>query len=128
MMATCCVTLFGMEREAHAGRLDRRVDRFFEAGLEHEIRELLGRGVPRTASAFRAIGYREVLEALDRGEPADSAELRERVRRNTRRYARRQRTWFRGEPGVSWLDASRPPRSLAEEIARLWVGRDSIRG
>ena len=99
-------------------RLDARVDRFFEAGLVEEVRELLDRGVPAEANAFKAIGYREVLAALRSEE--DPNEVQEEVKRNTRRYAKRQRTWFKAEPGVIWLDASLAPEVLVDRIVELW--------
>ena len=100
-------------------RLDRRVDRFFEAGLVREIRELLAAGVPREVNAFKAIGYREVLEAIDEGR--NPFEARDEISRNTRRYSRRQRTWFRNEPDVVWLDAADGPAALAERIVEMWT-------
>ena len=99
-------------------RLDERVEQFFAAGLVDEVRRLLDRGVPPQANAFRAIGYREVLAALERGQPPERTAGE--VQRNTRRYAKRQRTWFRGEPGVIWIDADRPAREVVDEAAALW--------
>jgi len=102
-----------MERGLLASRLDERVERFFDAGLIEEVQRLLAAGVPREANAFKAIGYREVLDRLERGlAPRAAADA---IRRNTRRYAKRQRTWFRKEPGVIWLDAA---VSLDEQSAR----------
>lgn len=107
-----------VEARALAGRLDARVDRFFRDGLANEVRRLLEEGVPVTANAFKAIGYREVLRAVLSG--ADPESAREEVRRNTRRYAKRQRTWFRKEPGIVWLDASGDEGALAAEAVRLF--------
>jgi tRNA dimethylallyltransferase len=106
------------DRESLKRRLEARVDLFFEAGLVEEIRGLLAAGVPATANAFKAIGYREVLAALQAGE--DPQGVREDVKQNTRRYAKRQRTWFRKEPGVSWLDAMEGTERLAERVTVLW--------
>ncbi len=105
-----------------SGRIDRRVDRFFEKGLVDEIRSLLSQGVPRTANAFKAIGYREVLEAVELGrDPISSAE---EIRRSTRRYSKRQRTWFKKEPGVNWMDAAEDRELLVQRVLRLWGGQD----
>jgi tRNA dimethylallyltransferase len=106
------------DRERLNHGLDARVDRFFDAGLVEEVRGLLAAGVPATANAFKAIGYREVLSALRSGEDPQAA--REEVKRNTRRYAKRQRTWFRKEPGVSWLDATDGTRRLVEKVTVMW--------
>ena len=107
-----------MDRERLCRRLDRRVSRFFESGLVEEMARLIESGVPRDANAFKGIGYREVLAAIERG--ADPFGVIDDVRRNTRRYAKRQKTWFRKEPDVIWLDGSRDAEGLSAEIARLW--------
>ncbi len=104
-------------REWLTPRLDRRVDEFLRAGLVEEVRELLARGVPRTANAFKGIGYRETLRLLD-GE-LDDAALAAEIRRSTHRYVKRQRTWFRGEPDVHWLDAADDERRLVDAIERI---------
>jgi tRNA dimethylallyltransferase len=59
-----------------------------------------------------------VLGAITRGEDPDA--VRDEVRRNTRRYAKRQRTWFRAEPGVVWLDAAPEAAWLARQIVAHW--------
>jgi tRNA dimethylallyltransferase len=110
-----------LEREALARRLDRRVAAFFEAGLVEEVRELLASGVPPGANAFRAIGYREVLGALLAG--TDPSAVVEEVRRNTRRLAKRQRTWFRSEKRAVWLDAAEEEEALVLRIAGMWHAR-----
>ena len=97
-----------MERRRLHARIDARVDAFFAAGLVEEVRRHLAAGRPRDANAFKALGYKEVLAHL-RGEGT----LEEAValtKRNTRRYAKRQGTWFRAEPGVTWftIDPDRP--------------------
>ncbi len=105
-----------------SGRIDRRVERFFEEGLVDEIRQLLLRGVPRTANAFKAIGYREILAAIDSGR--DPSAVTEQIGRSTRRYSKRQRTWFKKEPGVSWIDATADRQSLVQRVLRRWSGRN----
>ncbi len=107
-----------LDRERHRERLDSRVDHFFSAGLVAEVETLLAQGLSPRANALKAIGYREVLRALLRGE--DPAGVREEVKRNTRRYAKRQRSWFRGEAGVVWLDAAAQRASIVGRIVELW--------
>ncbi len=107
-----------MSRQRLYERLDARVDRFFESGLIEEVRELLARGVPPEANAFKAIGYREVLLALTEGHEAE--DVRDDVRRSTRRLAKRQLTWFRREPNVVWLDADAGMDELVERVVELW--------
>ena len=74
----------------------------FAGGLMDEVRRILDLGFPPTAKPFESHGYKQALEVL-RGELS----LEEAValaQRNTRRYAKRQMTWFRREPGVRWLE------------------------
>ena len=107
---------FGLavDRDVHATRLASRVDAFFAQGLVDEVTALLASGVPSSANAFKAIGYREVLAALASGRDPESS--REAIVAATRRYAKRQRTWFRREPDVTWLDVSEGEERLAARI------------
>jgi tRNA dimethylallyltransferase len=114
----CMKIGLALERSELHARLERRVDEFFARGLIAEVEGLLARGVPRRANALKAIGYREVLAALDAGR--DPWRVVEEVKRSTRRYAKRQMTWFRREPGVVWLDATAGPHALAAEVLELW--------
>jgi tRNA dimethylallyltransferase len=99
---------------------DRIAERFrtrFATALPEEVHDLLAAGVPLTAPAFSAIGYRDTA-ALVRG-TLDEAEWKERILRDTRRYAKRQETWFRREPGLVAVLATRPDLvDLAERLAR----------
>ena len=88
-------------REALAARIEGRTAAMFAAGLVAEVRGLLAR-FPATATAFQAIGYKEVRAALAGEYPLTDAP--EAVTRATRRYARRQETWFRREPGMTGLE------------------------
>lgn len=107
------------DRAQLAETLRRRVEGFFDAGLVEEVERLVAQGVPDSANALKGIGYRQVLAALRTG--ADPRSVVEDVVRSTLRYAKRQRTWFRREPGVVWMDASAGPERLAARIAALWA-------
>lgn len=105
-------------REALAARIEQRTATMFAAGLVAEVQGLLER-FPASTTAFQAIGYKEVRSALAGEYPLTDAP--EAVARATRRYARRQETWFRREPGMarlepgdaaSWLAGLRPHRDL----------------
>lgn len=82
-------------------RIDRRVDDMVEAGLFHEVRSLLDAGVSRKCTAMQAIGYKEAGLALD-GELTQE-EATEIIKRSSRRYAKRQLTWFRRYDSARWL-------------------------
>jgi tRNA dimethylallyltransferase len=102
-----------LEREELNRRIDARVDRMFERGLVDEVRGLLERGVPATAPPFRALGYSHVLRHL-RGETSRdvAAAL---TKTDTRRYAKRQMTWFRKMAGIAWFTPD-DTRALEEHV------------
>jgi tRNA dimethylallyltransferase len=102
------------DREELERRIRDRVRGFFEAGLVEETRRLLER-YPPTANAFKALGYREVAAHLRGDSDLDAA--RESIVHNTVRYAKRQMTWFRKEPGVRWFDIEGPAGASADAVA-----------
>jgi tRNA dimethylallyltransferase len=107
-------------------RIRRRVDLQFSRGLIAEVRRLIASGVPETARAFGALGYRQVLEFL-RGLRDESA-TRELIATETRHYARRQLIWFRKEPNLVWIaGAGNSPTTVGEGI-RLVRDRLGRRG
>lgn len=83
------------------GRIDRRVGLMLEQGLIAEIQGLLAAGVPPKCTAMQAIGYKEFLAAL-KGE-CTIGEAADQVRQASRRYAKRQLTWFRRNRKIHWL-------------------------
>ena len=91
-----------VERPVLYERIDRRVDEMFARGLEQEVRGLVDAGLGNSLTALQAIGYKEVLAYL-RGE-VTREEAIELVKRNTRRYAKRQLSWFGRDSRVRWLD------------------------
>jgi len=108
------------ERSCLYSRIDRRVDAMLENGLLGEARALLEMGVPREATCLQAIGYKELLPVLDGASTLEAA--REEIARNTRRYAKRQRTWFRRNPQIHWIEQTEPPdfpAVLSEALQRL---------
>lgn len=96
-----------VNRSALYARIDARVDEMFAQGLVDEVRRLLDGGVPERATSMQAIGYKE-LTAFLRGEGTEDA-AREQIKLASRRYAKRQRTWFRRNPAVHWIDMPDTP-------------------
>lgn len=94
-------------REDMWERIDRRVDLMMEAGLEEEVRGLLTSGVPPTATAMQAIGYKEFAAALRGEEPISQAV--EEVKLRSRQYAKRQLTWFRRTPDIRYVTWENAP-------------------
>ena len=101
-------------RQSLYHRIDQRVTHMLEAGLLQEIRNLLQSGVPDTATAMQAIGYKEFVSALNGHGTVEAAA--DSVRQSSRRYAKRQLTWFRRNPAVHWL--IREDETSGEEIFR----------
>ena len=87
-------------------RIDRRVEVMLEQGLLEEIRSILASGIPEKATALQAIGYKEFVDAL-----AGRSSL---VQQSSRRYGKRQLTWFRHKENMNWI--IRQPDTPAEEI------------
>lgn len=85
-------------------RIDARVDAMFEQGLVREVESLLNAGFRDGITAPQAIGYKEVVAALDGSITFDEA--REKIKIATHRYAKRQRTWFRKDERIVWIDAN----------------------
>jgi tRNA dimethylallyltransferase len=94
-------------------RIAARVDRMWQAGFEAEVKDLIQRGLRDGKTASRALGYQQMLRHLDGELTLDEA--REDTVKATRRFARRQESWFRRDPRVHWLDASRPAELLLAE-------------
>jgi tRNA dimethylallyltransferase len=106
-------------REDLYRQLDARFDEMMAAGLLDEVRGLLGR-YPEDSPGLKSVGYDELIRHL-RGERTLEEAVVE-AKRNTRRFARRQLTWFRHQlpEATIWLDAGRGREELAEEIVRCW--------
>jgi len=98
-------------------RIAARVDRMWQAGFEAEVKALVYRGLRDGKTASRALGYQQMLRHLD-GE-LTLAEARDETVKATRRFARRQESWFRRDPRVHWLDASQLAEPLLAEALRL---------
>jgi tRNA dimethylallyltransferase len=109
-----------LPRAELARRIAARIGEMADAGFVDEVRALLARPVPPSRTAAEAIGYREVAAAV-RGERTLADALAETEAR-TRRFARRQRVWFRRDPRITWFAAAREPRALLAAIAARWDG------
>ena len=100
------------DRQELYDRIDLRVELMVKDGLLDEIRDVLASGIPEKATAMQAIGYKEFIDAM-----AGRATIEEaiaQVQLSSRRYAKRQLTWFRRNPEINWL--RRRPGQDAEEI------------
>lgn len=105
------------DRDELYARIERRVDTMFAAGLVDEVRSLRARGLDESPTASAAIGYKEVSAAL-RGE-ISLDEAREQVKRNTRRYAKRQLSWIRRDGRAHVLTMGPDGLSPAQAARRI---------
>jgi tRNA dimethylallyltransferase len=97
-------------------RIAARVEAMWQAGFEAEVKDLVLAGLRDGQTASRALGYQQMLRYLDGELTLDEA--RDDTVKATRRFARRQESWFRRDPRVRWLDASRPAGLLLEDALR----------
>lgn len=104
------------DRESLYRRIDTRVDMMIEAGLLAEVRDLIAAGFDPDRNPLRTIGYSELASFLQ-GDVALDEAIR-LIKRNSRRYAKRQLTWFRGQLDAHWitLDEDSDPQSVARFI------------
>jgi tRNA dimethylallyltransferase len=100
-------------------RVARRVDRMWARGFVAEVEGLVAAGLREGPTASRALGYAQVLAQLD-GE-LTPGQARERTVSATRRFVRRQRSWFRRDAATTWLDAARP--DLVDAVTALVTDR-----
>jgi tRNA dimethylallyltransferase len=98
-------------------RIAARVDRMWEGGFEAEVLRLVDEGIREGKTASRALGYQQMLRYLDGDYTLDEA--REETAKATKRFARRQESWFRRDPRVHWLDASDSGQLLDEALRHL---------
>ncbi len=96
--------IYGMdlEREELYRRINLRVDKMVEMGLLEEVEALLKMGIPETATAMQAIGYKELVEYF-RGK-VTLVEAVEKIKQESRRYAKRQLSWFRRNKKIFWIN------------------------
>lgn len=91
------------ERETLYERINRRVDMMFDAGLIDEVKRLREMGFTRELNSMQGIGYKEVMDYLDGAASLD--ETKEIIKQSSRRYAKRQMTWFRRDTRVRYISA-----------------------
>ncbi|HPG66625.1 MAG TPA: tRNA (adenosine(37)-N6)-dimethylallyltransferase MiaA [Candidatus Hydrogenedentes bacterium] len=105
-------------RDQLYARIDRRVDAMIQAGFLDEVQRLLDNGYGPHIERLRSLGYREMAAYLRR--ECALEEATERMKRNTRRYAKRQLTWFRSDSRIQWIPAA---GHSAEDLAETILNR-----
>ena len=101
-------------RDKLYNRINLRVEQMFAQGLVEEVEGLINRGITREMQCMQGIGYKEIAEGLKLG--ATLAEMQETVKNNTRKYAKRQQTFFKRMENHTYLT---PEAATAERVAEL---------
>ncbi len=112
-----------VERSELYRRIDVRVDRMMASGLLDEVRGLLTSGFGRDLKAMRAIGYKETAAYLS-GEISLSEAVR-LIKRDTRRYAKRQSTWFNADPDILWFEYPEKFATLLQHAIDFFERREA---
>ncbi|GAB3565690.1 tRNA (adenosine(37)-N6)-dimethylallyltransferase MiaA [Spelaeicoccus albus] len=107
----------GLDRQVLGDRIAARVDRMWRNGLVDEVRSLESRGLREGGTARRALGYAQVLDHL--AGHCTEREAFDGTVAGTRRYVRRQETWFRRDKRINWLDAGQGSGELLDKALRL---------
>lgn len=105
---------FGLMLERHIlySNINTRVDAMIENGLIEEAKKILNMGYSKNLNSLNTIGYKEIIEYIDGGISLEKAI--ELIKRNTRRYAKRQITWFKADKRINWIDVQK--KEALEEI------------
>ena len=113
------IMIFGLriERKLLVSRIEERVEKMIASGLVEEVKQLLDAGHRENMQKIPTIGYNEVIEFLD-GE-IDEAEMMSAIKINSRRYAKRQMTWFNKDKRINWIDMD-SVKNAAEVVIAAW--------
>lgn len=109
----CMIGLNFADRNLLYERINNRVDDMIYLGLADEVQNLINSGISRDTTAMQAIGYKEIA-AAQQG-TFSMREAIETVKRESRRYAKRQITWFRRDDRISWIEASLPYEKICKQ-------------
>ena len=110
-----------VERKELYRRIERRVDDMIAAGLLDEVRELLRRGFDPQLNSLQTVGYKEVIQYIQ--QKITYGDMVAQIKMNTRRYAKRQMTWFRKDTRIIWINANgKTPEEVAKEISGAFSG------
>ncbi len=110
------------ERKTLYGRIENRVDEMMRNGLLQEVESLKRHGYTTHINALNTVGYKEMFDFLDgRNSLDESVAL---MKQNTRRFAKRQLTWFRADKRIRWVSMvdERKPEAIADEVSKIWEG------
>lgn len=111
-----CIIGLHVERQAMYERINQRVDEMLEAGLVEEVWGLLTNGVSPASTAMQGIGYKEIIDHIKGHITLEEAA--DRIRLHSRRFAKRQLTWFRRDPNIRWFNVNlQKPEKNVQDMA-----------
>lgn len=114
-----------MEREKLYERINRRVEIMIEKGFVEEVKNLLAMGYSKDLNSMQGLGYRQIIEYLEGERSLD--ETINLIARDTRRYAKRQYTWFLRDKSIIWFDvAKEDKKKVIEYIVKMIEGKTKI--
>ncbi len=113
----CCMVVLNPSKEILADRISRRVDQMFDNGLPQEVERLLSMGLNFSMQSMQAIGYKEFSD-----KNADLTEIKESIKSNSRKYAKRQITWFKRYDFAKWFDPTIQKDECIQYIERFLRG------
>jgi tRNA dimethylallyltransferase len=116
-----CIIGLSLDRAVLYARIEARIDEMLEQGLEEEVKRLLARELPPHAVPMQALGYKELADYL-RGNCSYEAAV-ERLKRDTRRFAKRQLSWFRHMKDIHWFDAGENFHNNLDAIRAIIAGK-----
>lgn len=121
--------VFGLKRERKhlIERINKRVESMLEAGLIQEVKSILDLGYSSDLQSLKTVGYREVISFFE-GNISSIEEMTEKIKTNTRRYAKRQMTWFKRWNFIDWIDLDVENSNKAAEIILEKVAAKSNKG
>lgn len=112
-----------LERKELYRRIEKRVDDMIAAGLLDEVKELLRRGFDPQLNSLQTVGYKEVIRYIQ--QKITYGDMLAQIKMNTRRYAKRQMTWFRKDSRIIWVNADgKTPEEVAKEISWAFAGNE----
>lgn len=97
--------VLNLPRDILYNRIDKRVDKMKKYGLEDEVKSLMVKGCTKDMISMQGLGYKEIIDAIENSTSIDAAF--EKIKQNTRHFAKRQLTWFRREKDVLWVDKNK---------------------
>lgn len=115
---------FGLnwERQILYKNIENRVDEMISTGLVDEVKDILSKGYSKELNSLNTVGYKEIISFLNNEYPLERAI--ELIKRNTRRFAKRQMTWFRKDDRINWVDVTNDKDfSVAESFIMQTIGR-----